>query len=60
MGRIKSANHKRTAKKCVSETPEIFTKEFERNKKVLTEIIPHKKTRNSIAGYISRLKKRVN
>ena len=58
MGRIKSAAVKRVAKKLILESPQIFHKNFEQNKKVLGGAVPHKKTRNAIAGYITKLAKR--
>lgn len=58
MGRIKSASVKRIAKKMVVETPQLFNKDFEKNKRVLDRVITHKKTKNCIAGYITKLLKR--
>lgn len=58
MGRIKSVIVKKTAKKLIEENPTLFSADFEKNKKVLQSLIANKKTRNSIAGYISRLMKR--
>jgi ribosomal protein S17E len=58
MGRIKSAAMKKIAKKVVAENPEEFNKDFEKNKRILRSIIAHKKTRNAVAGYVTRLKKR--
>lgn len=57
MGRIKSKLIKRTAKQLVSTSPEIFEKSFEENKKTLGSTLESKKTRNKIAGYITRMKK---
>ncbi len=57
MGRIKSALEKRTSKKMLKEE-NAFTDKFEDNKKVLgNKIIPSKKVRNKIAGYVARLKR---
>lgn len=58
MGRIKSAAIKRIAKNLIVETPQAFGKDFEKNKRLLDRVITHKKTKNSIAGYITRLRKR--
>lgn len=59
MGRVKSLGIKRTTRKLIQEHPELFSTEFEHNKKVLSKIIESdKKTRNSIAGYITRLLKK--
>ena len=58
MGRIKSKLIKRTARQLVEKTPESFDKEFNTNKKALgNNTVESKKTRNKIAGYISRIKK---
>lgn len=57
MGRIKSKLIKRTAKQLVSTSPDMFESSFEDNKKVLGNILESKKTRNKIAGYITRIKK---
>lgn len=57
MGRIKSALVKRTSKKMLKEE-NVFTDKFEDNKKVLgNKIMPSKRIRNMIAGYVSRLKR---
>ena len=56
MGRIKSKLVKRTSKNLLKEENK-FTSKFEDNKKMLTGLIPSKKVRNQIAGYIARLKK---
>jgi len=58
MGRIKSKLVKRTAHSLLK-AENLFTNSFETNKKVLgNNLMPSKKIRNQIAGYISRLKKR--
>ncbi len=57
MGRIKSKLIKRTARQLVEKVPETFDKEFDTNKKALGSILSSKKTRNKIAGYITRIKK---
>jgi len=57
MGRIKSALIKRTANNLLKEE-NVFSEDFEKNKKLLGNTMPSKKVRNKIAGYISRLKKR--
>jgi len=58
MGRIKTALIKRTAKQLLESSPELFGTDFEHNKAALRNIISAKRMRNSIAGYITRLKKR--
>ena len=57
MGRIKSKLVKRTANTLLKAENQ-FSISFEKNKKVLKDLMPSKKIRNQIAGYISRLKKR--
>ncbi|MFA4960090.1 MAG: 30S ribosomal protein S17e [Candidatus Pacearchaeota archaeon] len=57
MGRIKSKLIKRTARQLVEKTPESFDKTFDKNKRSLGDILESKKTRNKIAGYITRIKK---
>lgn len=58
MGRIKSAITKRTAKQLKSENPELFSNNFEKNKKVLVDAITNKRSRNIVAGYITKLMKK--
>jgi ribosomal protein S17E len=55
MGRIKSALVKRTARGLLKEE-NVFSEDFEKNKKILGDSMPSKRLRNKIAGYISRLK----
>ncbi len=57
MGRIKSKLVKRTAHSLLKAENQ-FTSSFEDNKKVLKDLMPSKKIRNQIAGYVVRLKKR--
>jgi len=56
MGRVKSALIKRTAKNLLKEE-NVFSENFEKNKKLLADTMPSKRLRNQIAGYIARLKK---
>ena len=59
MGRIKTLLVKRTARKLLEKFPNKFTDNFEDNKKtVLSMLEIDKKIRNSVAGYITRLKKK--
>lgn len=59
MGRIKSLPIKRTTRELLEKYPALFTEDFEHNKKVVSRIVEaDKKTRNGIAGYLSRLVKR--
>ena len=57
MGRIKSTLIKRTSRKLIENSDESFGKTFEENKKTLGAILPSKKIRNKIAGYIARIKR---
>ena len=57
MGRIKSTLIKRTSRKLIENSSESFGKTFEENKKALGSILPSKKMRNKIAGYIARINK---
>ena len=56
MGRIKSKLVKRTAHSLLKEE-NIFSKDFEENKKIIKGLHPSKKIRNKIAGYLARIKK---
>ena len=55
MGRIKSTLIKRTSRQLIKNSNESFGKTFEENKKTLGSILPSKKMRNKIAGYIARI-----
>lgn len=57
MGRIKLKPIKRMALDLFDKEPELFHKDFDSNKKVLGDEMPNKKTRNLVAGYLTRLKK---
>ena len=57
MGRIKSTLIKRTSRQLIENSDESFGKTFGENKKALGSILPSKKVRNKIAGYIARIKK---
>jgi small subunit ribosomal protein S17e len=57
MGRIKSKLIKRTAKHLHEKSPELFGNTFDENKKSLRGTLESKKTRNKIAGYITRIKR---
>lgn len=59
MGRVKSLAIKRTTRKLLEKYPDLFTDDFEKNKKILDKILEtNKRNRNSIAGYITRLVKK--
>ncbi len=57
MGRVKTSLVKRTSKQLLAKNTEIFTKEFEGNKRLLTGTMPSKRIRNMVAGYIGRIRK---
>jgi len=56
MGKIKSTLIKRTSRQLLREE-NTFSTDFNHNKKLLGDTMPSKKTRNKIAGYLTRLKK---
>ena len=57
MGGIRSTLIKRTSKKLLEDNRDnLFSENFERNKKFLGATMPSKKIRNKIAGYMVRLK----
>ncbi len=60
MGTVREKVIKRTAYKLVKQYPDIWTEDFEHNKRMLSQIaeIKSKVYRNRIAGYITRLKVR--
>ena len=60
MGRIKTTLIKRSGNKLLKNNKSAFSKDFDKNKKALTEKadIPSKKLRNAIAGYITRIVRR--
>lgn len=57
MGRIKTTPVKRATRKIFGEHKDRFTEDFDKNKKIVSELIetPSKKIRNMIAGYATRL-----
>jgi len=57
MGRIKSTLIKRSSKQLIEKSDESFGKTFKENKKALGNLLPSKRMRNKIAGYIARIKK---
>ena len=60
MGTVREKAIKRMAYKLVKQYPELWTTDFERNKRILQRIadVRSKVYRNRVAGYITRLKKR--
>jgi len=57
MGKVRSALVKRTARKLLETYPDVFTGDFEHNKRVVSRLIEFrsKKLKNQIAGYITHL-----
>ncbi len=57
MGKVRTTLVKRTARKLLEKYPDLFTGDFEHNKRVVSELIEYrsKKLRNQIAGYITHL-----
>ncbi len=57
MGRVKIKVVKRTAWRLFLEYPDIWTRDFEKNKKLVQALLKKvsKKFRNQIAGYLVRL-----
>jgi len=60
MGRIKQTYLKRVAEKLLKEYPDVFTTEFQENKRKVASHtdITSKSIRNKIAGYITKKVKR--
>ncbi|MFH0831886.1 MAG: 30S ribosomal protein S17e [archaeon] len=57
MGRIKSGIMKKTGKQFFLENKSSFSLDFEKNKQLVKGLIPNKRTRNIVVGYITRLVK---
>ena len=57
MGKVYTSLVKRTARKLLEMYPDLFTTDFEHNKKVVAQLVEveSKKLRNQIAGYLTRL-----
>ncbi|BEP18580.1 hypothetical protein PYJP_19320 [Pyrofollis japonicus] len=57
MGKVRIGLVKRTARRLVAMYPDLFTDDFEHNKKVVARLVEtgSKKLRNQIAGYVTRL-----
>lgn len=60
MGNIRTRMIKRSAIQLVETYPELFTKDFATNKKIVAQLIQtdSDKTLNKVAGYVTRLVKR--
>jgi small subunit ribosomal protein S17e len=59
MGKVRTSLVKRTARKLLEMYPDLFTRDFEHNKRVVSQLVEveSKKLRNQIAGYLTRLVK---
>ena len=57
MGKVRIGLVKRTARKLLEMYPDLFTEDFEHNKRVVSQLVEveSKKLRNQIAGYVTRL-----
>jgi len=57
VGKVRTSLVKRTARKLLEKYPDLFTRDFEHNKRVVSALIEYrsKKLRNQIAGYITHL-----
>ena len=57
MGKVRIGLVKRTARKLIATYPDLFTEDFEHNKRVVANLVEttSKKLRNQIAGYVTRL-----
>ena len=57
MGKVRITVVKRTARKLLEKYPDLFTGDFEHNKRVVSQLVElkSKKLRNQIAGYITHL-----
>jgi len=57
MGKVRTKLIKRVARMVFEKYPELFTRDFQHNKLVVSKLvtIPSKKLRNQIAGYITHL-----
>lgn len=56
MGTVKPAYIKVIARELLKKYPEVFTRDFNENKRLVSELtnIQSKKVRNRVAGYITR------
>jgi len=60
MGRVKTKEIKRMSFSLMEKNPSLFTSEFAKNKKAITEmkVFDEKRAINKIAGYITKTTKR--
>ncbi|NAZ31444.1 MAG: 30S ribosomal protein S17e [Acidilobus sp.] len=59
MGKVRTSLVKRTARELLAKYPDLFTEDFQHNKKVVSQLTvwSSKKLRNQVAGYITSLVK---
>ncbi|ADV65539.1 30S ribosomal protein S17e [Desulfurococcus mucosus] len=57
MGKVRIRVVKRTARELLEKYPELFTRDFQHNKTVVSKLVEtrSKKIRNLIAGYVTHL-----
>ena len=57
MGKVRIGLVKRVARRLLAAYPDLFTEDFEHNKRVVAQLVEleSKKLRNQIAGYVTRL-----
>jgi small subunit ribosomal protein S17e len=57
MGKVRTKIVKRTARELLEKYPDLFTRDFEHNKRVVARLVDtrSKRLRNQIAGYITHL-----
>jgi small subunit ribosomal protein S17e len=59
VGRVKTTLIKRISQTLIEKYPDMFTEDFEANKKIVNEllVVDSKKIKDQVAGYITRLKR---
>ena len=57
MGRVRSKLVKNVSKNLIKKYPDELSRDFDKNKEFLREMIESKKNRNKIAGYVATLKR---
>jgi len=59
VGRVKTTLIKRISQTLIEKYPNMFTDDFETNKKIVNEVlvVDSKKIKDQVAGYITRLKR---
>jgi len=59
LGKVRTSLVKRTARELLAKYPDLFTEDFQHNKKVVSQLTvwSSKKLRNQVAGYITSLVK---